>query len=335
MRDPLFVITGAGASKDCTSPNTPPRLQGIEPPPLVTELFNYYRTLEKYPVAKLAAAELRVAAETAPALEEHIRTTYLDSPLELHQRVAASLPFYLQEVLFDRDQEFGAHADNYQRLVAALLPRVEPIFITLNYDTLLDQQLAIVTPIASLDDFVRSERGWSLIKLHGSTTWGFPKRGVVNVHNPPPGIGFDRTFVFRNHLDLEGRRFEPAGEGTTYFPALSVPVGAKDEVTCPDEHLDFLRERLRLTEHIDLLVIGYSANDQEVLNLFRTHQSKLRSVAVVESDRKRGDAVAIKLSDELDLWFEGVQIYDRGFDGFAASADLSAYLDDPPARPPF
>lgn len=334
MSEPLFVITGAGASKGCASPGTAPRAT-FAPPPVVTELFGYYSTLEKYPAAKLAAAELRVAAQTATSLEEHIRTKYLNSTHSLHRRVVASLPFYLQEVLFDRDREFGAHADNYQRLVTALLPRVEPIFVTLNYDTLLDQQLAIDAPISSLDDYVSSERGWSLVKLHGSTNWGFPVQGVGDVHDPRPDAVLDRTFVLRDQAALEGRRYDPHGEGTTYFPALSVPVGAEDEVTCPDEHRGFLRERLRLADHLDLLVIGYSANDQEVLKLFREHHTKVRSVAVVEPSQERGEAVANKLSVALDVWFEAVRVYATGFDGFAGSAALNAYLDDPPSRGSF
>jgi hypothetical protein len=53
-----------------------------------------------------------------------------------------------------------------------LLRLPEVVFITLNYDLILDRVLAAADPhLPSPTWYVQPERKWSLIKLHGSVNW--------------------------------------------------------------------------------------------------------------------------------------------------------------------
>ena len=75
----LVVILGAGASADSASA----RVAGRElnwRPPLVTELFaeRFVNTLNQYPVAQAAAADIRRVEQSSLSIEQFLRETYAD-----------------------------------------------------------------------------------------------------------------------------------------------------------------------------------------------------------------------------------------------------------------
>lgn len=231
----LVVIVGAGASADAATPEYVNDDKWR--PPLVKDLFSrkYSAVLDRYPFAQEVAADLGPGQQPALSIEQFIRERYRGSDHPPSLRKYHSIPLYLQELLHGCSQHFTPAPDNYLRLMSALLELPETVFVTLNYDTLLDSRLSGHSPLQTLDDYIaRKEPEWSLIKLHGSVNWGRAIRGPSSFSfvEPPPELHLDEEIV------VTGGAAEPInvlrGIGTeSYYPALSVPVGEEDELVCP------------------------------------------------------------------------------------------------------
>ncbi|HXS33307.1 MAG TPA: hypothetical protein VN758_06010 [Solirubrobacterales bacterium] len=243
----LFVIVGAGASFDAAE-EWP--MAGFVRPPLVKDLFgrDYDSILARYRMARNAAPEIRDALRhgrdgEAISLETHLRSMYLNSNDPYDKRRFFEITLYLQDLLWQASSTERVHFDNTDRLVTILLRHFDHVcFITLNYDTILDQALHSLDSITSLDSYIDYGR-WSLIKLHGSVNWGYRTTGDVSLDDPPANL--DQHLGETIHL-AEPKRFAPSsvdgpprfayfpGEvEDRLFPALTVPVGEEDEVVCP------------------------------------------------------------------------------------------------------
>jgi hypothetical protein len=162
--DPLFVVLGAGASHACTSEQLYPGIIDEHPqrPPLVTGLFHASQTqhvLARYPQAQAAAAAIRRAGSEALAIEEWIREHYRDSDYEGDRRKFVSITYYLQELLLEASNNFKDQPDNYDLLIRDLLQAQERVvFVSLNYDLLLDRRLSIEGPqIGGFQHYIRRE----------------------------------------------------------------------------------------------------------------------------------------------------------------------------------
>jgi hypothetical protein len=313
----LVVLTGAGASYDCASELVDKN--ELMRPPLVKDLFarEFAEILGRYPLAQAAAADIRRAiapeSQNAVPLERHLRERMRDSDDAHTKRRYRQIPLYLQDVLYTvGDTNGGGYTtepDNYNALVNRALELDDVLFLTLNYDTLLDDRLFIYDSLDSLDAYVSNPK-WALVKLHGSVNWGRP----IPFLKPEPalaevdramgvGLPIDRFQIINRLIDtprelltdedielrlqprLDERRYD---DPTVYYPAVSVPVGEQDELVCPLEHLNAAREFLHREDALDLLVIGYSGLDREVLELLRASGKPLRRLLVANGSEPAG-----------------------------------------------
>ena len=348
----LIVVLGAGASHDCLQGSA----DGYEEhqPPLAKELFDrrFSRILERYPLAQMEAADIIPALATgAVGLEEHL-LDLKESKLDIYSQARwREIPLYLQELLFQLSLPIAEHRPhggftnrpgNYDGLVNAVLRLDEILFITLNYDTILDSRLAHYpsTLPDSLDWYITPDRNWSLLKLHGSVNWG---NRVLNDPIPTPegGTGTNVVLELGDALELDPKvqhlgkyptvdalRWSRQPGGEFYYPALSVPLGPEDGLSCPETHQDFLQERLRRIDLLNLLVIGYSGLDKSVLRLLRESGKELGRVKIVNGDTRLGYDSATNLAAGLEQPFDPAPVtFDGGFRDFMAGGELPAFLE--------
>jgi len=349
VAQPLVVLVGAGASYDCASNlvNTDP----LRRPPLVKDLFgpHFADILQRYRLAQAAAADIRrrVAADsdTAIPLEQYLRDEMANSTNEPTRRRYQQIPLYLQDVLTTVGNTSGSgfttDPDNYNTLVNASLQLDDVLFLTLNYDTLLDDRLFLYGELESMNSYV-TQRTWALVKLHGSVNWG---RRVLDLQAPRRlfiNQEFDllRVNEMFEDLDLQlddqielrhadgslvSMRADALG---AYYPALSVPLGAEDQLVCPSEHLSEARTRLKRPDGINLLVIGYSGLDREVLQLLGESGSSVRSMLVANGSYLAGAEAATRISQATGggSAFQTDWVLDGGFSELITSGRLAQYL---------
>lgn len=350
MADHLIILLGAGASYACTSEQISGRRHYFRPP-LTSELFEdrFGSILHEYRLAEAAAADIRPAVAAEPvALEAFLRDTLRDSPHPHRRQQFRAVPLYLQHLLFeisswtygDEGHGYTPNPDNYQRLISAALDLPEAIFITLNYDTLLDRRLFAYDPLEDMNSYIKPARNWSLIKLHGSVEWGYQVLNHWERLDDDPflaetfariegDIALEQDPVLRLQASIEGARAEgmaPSFGGRLFYPALSAPLGPGDELVCPPTHVDWLKQRLQAHDGLNLLVIGYSGLDEEVLKILRDSENSLRSLWVVSHNENAAMRTAGAITHAIGMGGSQPQIFTEGFDSFAQGDSLNSVM---------
>lgn len=334
-----MVVLGAGASRACSPRGGHDNLL----PPLTADLFDprYEDTLRSYPLAQIAAADIRVLVDSgAIAIEQFLRERLREAGDPYARRRYVQIPLYLQELLWNvSDHYVGVQPDNFDRLINAAFGLEGVVFTTLNYDVILDRRLAVQGgPLTSLDDYVHEGRNWALVKLHGSVNWA----QAIPWPHPIEEMGDGRMAALFAELgdDLEsldseiqlrdvampGFRYDAASQ-SLFYPALSVPLGSEDELVCPPTHVTFLREWLKKPDGLNLLVIGYSGLDQEVLNLLRESGNGVRSLCVINHDAEHGRVTAERIMEQFGGEARGPGASNVAFNEWAQSAALDTYFD--------
>jgi hypothetical protein len=354
MARQAIIVLGAGASKDCASEVC--IRDAAYQPPLTSELFDsrFAEILHEYPLAEQAAPCIRNATQSGTvALEKYLREELRDSPFKHFQRRYFAIPLYLQHLLWDVGRRYARQPDNYDLLVMEALRLDRVTFITLNYDTILDDRLAIDEPIERIEDYNARDRKWSLIKLHGSLNWG--RRVEASTFEdgiPMASLGKPKTYasefdsaemsldpeiVYMGEESLEEMRTEviertdPVGlQGHTrclYYPALSAPLGAKDEIVCPGGHVERVHDHMRYAyKGLNILVIGYSGLDREVLNLLGSSGRPVKSLKVVNRDFDESMETVQTLSGSLRFSPTEEMVWGSGFNAFAQSGAMAEFL---------
>jgi hypothetical protein len=309
-------------------------------PPLVSNLFGvttygFAEVLARYPLAKLAAADLG-GIDSSLAIEQVIRERYRDSSHDLDQRLYRGILPYLQELLHTVSARFTDFPQNYEALVTNLLRLPDVVFISLNYDVILDRVLEAVDRPAGtgMSWYIQPDRRWSLIKLHGSVDWA--RRSGVNDSrlfiDPPQDLALDADVVRRPFKELyEIRGLSSASGGFTHgelhYPVLSVPIGRADELACPDDHVSFLRQKLASANGLHLLLIGYSGNDQEVIGLVREAGKSIASLTIVDRDESSASEVEARLVRDHGLAVGPVTHAQSGFNTWVQDGGLAKFIN--------
>ena len=324
---PLIVVLGAGASHGCApdSSLTPPVTEG---------LFSYPRLLEEYPLVQDVAPAIERAmleAETrSGGLESYLKQRlYADDVSRPAVDTSLQIPLYLQRVLFSQGRKAFDVDEHYRTLMVETTERLDYVlFVTLNYDVVLDRMLfRRVPPYAeypkSMKTYINSGGNFGLVKLHGSVNWGreiLPQfESAVNPRTPALGEkAFARELVrWAHESDLtnvtrgqirplpvpeedEVMRIRGRDE-KWWYPALSLPLGVADKLNCPDSHVEFLAEALSTWEPLNLLVIGYGGADRSFLNLLNEHArgKMIAMLTVVDKDEEVANQTLLKILERV------------------------------------
>jgi hypothetical protein len=341
MPDRLLVVLGAGASADCAS-NKVYGVQREWKPPLVTDLFaprpTFASVLNQYPFGQFAAADIRRLDPQSLSIEQFLRDNYESGTTDFVRRKFRSVPLYLRELLLKVSFSYTPQPDNYDLLITNTLDGIdmEVLFVTLNYDLLLDRRLDELSRLDKLSDYIDDERGWSLVKLHGSVDWArrIHTLSGEDHRDPPPYLEhYDDIVLARGPLRTMGdsvdhlrrQTLDPYGEVDLY-PALSVPLGEQDELSCPPEHVHFLQQQLQLSDGIHLLVIGYSGIDLEVLGVIRGTSARIKTTMIVNRDKNSAGEVFHRLDDQLGRPLGTLATWPSTFNDFVQGDGWSEYL---------
>jgi hypothetical protein len=123
---------------------------------------------------------------------------------------------------------------------------------------------------------------------------------------------------------------------TIRYPALAAPEGPDDRLVMPVAHQEFFFDQVHQAQQIDVLVIGYSGLDREILGLIKRAAPKIRHMTIISQDQMTARDVLDRFrAAGLDpLWNE---VIDGNFASWSNDGGLTRLVDattDPtPARP--
>ncbi|MDP3987756.1 MAG: SIR2 family protein [Candidatus Levybacteria bacterium] len=344
MAKKLAIILGAGASH---SLNPDPKAldnQGYRPP-LAADIFRgnaeFRGILNKYPLAEVLASDIdrKIRQNKEGVGLEQILKEY-ESSLKsgkdsLITRNFLQIPLYLNELFGEIAVHFTKQPDEYNNLVTLALDKVDDVlFLTLNYDTLLEIPLArnFGIDFSNETDYI-SQQGWSLVKLHGSTNWyrAFPQQvqtlGDVEyfqiLKTSPLPLPLQKTFVFSKIFE-HAKKFD--GQ-TPVYPAVTVPVDGKYDINCPESHETRAKEFL--ADCTNYLIIGTSGKDQDLLDLLKNNAKGGKTLVVgreeasTNNTRENFMLAVPQLQNNFDAYF-----HQRGFSQFVDGGKLDTFLDN-------
>ena len=349
------VILGAGASYDAY--NGLGRADEDWQPPLVKELLGRAETdtfteiLRRYQGAMHLAGVAKPLTERRQevGLEEQL-TEFSDSDDRLTRAHFDQIPAYLRDLLWRVSSIYGRQAGSYSQLLYGLLAKTrhEVAFVTLNYDTILEQELIRRDPdrrLKSWNDYFASGHPARIFKLHGSVNWARRLARTDSDRLGPNPTWFEavKNANSANRASLveilpgpgEGsvwndtrQPVQLGGEPWWMYPVLTAPIMEKWAIPQLVEHL-----RPFLTECSKYLVVGTSGRDGDLLDLLADsvqNVDALHYVGARDIDHvaKRfearvnafGDA-RLRKESNLILWGEGFRSYVSSpeFERFAAA----------------
>lgn len=331
----LMVVFGAGASHDSIADeDLGPGANHDFKPPLSNKLFrtrqNYLDAITRFPECAPAISSLRDSISKKKDLEEELEA--LQRAGGHNTRFVAAIQFYLQDIIRQCEREWpkgSAGVTNYIVLLNSIerwrLKQANSesvLLVTFNYDTLLEGALrAFGVQLHKIDDYVDSTQSYYLIKPHGSTNWGRYSSTPLS-----PSALADPEIARHEMIELAPLKLSdeykildnenetcwmqmPESEHAAVLalaPALSIPMAGKktESFNLPPLHLDCLKQQLPKISKV--LIIGWRANEQHFLNLWKdTAPGRLEKVVAVMGSKTSADSTIHKL-DQFGLLAPGV-----------------------------
>lgn len=340
----LVIVLGAGASHS-QNPDPKQRDNQNYRPPLAKEIFStigsFADILHKYPPAETLAsainAQLRqnregVGLEQILKQYEERLSNGEDSPIT---RQFLHIPPYLNDLFGEISQHFTYQPDEYNILVGSSLDKTDHVlFLTMNYDTLLELPLSQSSheaiDFSKHKDYI-SDPKWTLAKIHGSTNWYRAFNSFQVVHNSEDYVRNLKQQSINLPLGDEIVMFPIPGHqkivdgATPLYPAITVPVDGKYDLNCPPEILSKAKEFL--ADCNNYLIIGTSGRDQDLLDLLKDN-AKGGKILIVgrEEDHtikaRENFMQHIPQFTNFDKYF-----HKRGFSQFIDDGKLESFLN--------
>lgn len=342
MSGTVVIILGAGASHAVNLSARP----GDNPayrPPLTREIFGrsheFESILQKFPLAQILSSEIdRRIRRSSQNLEEILRSysDQLAKGVDDHiTRQFLQIPVYLNSLFGEISTHFTRNPDQYADLVNMALSRSSRVlFLTLNYDVLLEIPLARIHGIDFSNEAQYVSDKWVLTKLHGSVNWYRRFKSPRARFATPDLLNYLehlRTVHLPLDLDDTIHIVRMWTHGLFYideiptYPALTVPVVGKYELNCPPGLLERTVDFLRKCENY--LVIGTSATDRDLLELLNQHCNAGRLWVVGRSEESTQQALrnvldaAPKLREDTSVFF-----HQNGFAEFVDGGRMEEFF---------
>lgn len=350
----LLTIFGAGASFDSVDLSLTPdlsrsiRFESYYRPPLASELFDerpaFVSEMNRWPQVAPLISRLRTATARGGAVEEVLRE--IQEEADRYRRRLShlmALEYYLANILDAPIWEWlhaAGGSTNYVDLIdkieLAYSGESEALFVTFNYDSMLEQAFTSVyaRQMETLDDYI-PEKAPALIKPHGSVDW---------VQTLPPGREARTTgdyapavIELAPQLDFKGGEIVklPGSRivGQVWHPAIAIPVDRTKTFVCPDTHLRRLTDDLKAVTH--MLVVGWRASETHFLNLMDENLRTDHPIDLCIVDKDAGaEATQENLQRALGPdRFESVKLHRDGFSAFVRHDESDEWLSGAAGAP--
>jgi len=345
----VCVILGAGASYDVQGAGSQViRANMIEgdftnawQPPLASELFNigqrprFEKILLRYPGARTLAQLLAVDTQSEDiSLESELRRYAIHHDEQTRQNFK-HIPPYIRDVIWACNSFYVETPSNYSRLVQNVLAE-EPhdvLFLTLNYDTLLEKAISLYNPrisFGNLSGYVDTSNV-KVVKLHGSINWfrAIAEPGdwfkAVEDFDPlsKPQAG---NIMINNDTDVSSLQFR----SRLCYPVLTAPLAGKDPsaMVAPDRHVEVARNFI--SDCQKFLIIGCSALDNDLLEMLDETVTGASQVLLV-AGLKQADAAAKRFMLGVTGFRNAVEqgriaLSDVGFSVFLGTNDFRDFI---------
>lgn len=276
----LTILFGAGASHD-SGAYLP---QGTDQcrPPLAKDLFasTFDHILAFYPRLRERIPEVRMRLSRSENIETILRDLY-DSAEKHLKYWPFQISLYLRHLFWTFSLYHESGGTNLDALVRPALESTfdSVMFVSLNYDLLLD--LAIegyeCVRFENLNSYIPDNRKWLLLKPHGSVNWA---REIDNCPADSPFGHHPSELNERPHFKTDEdpklafwarQKHYPYLPGATtegyLYPQIAIPADNVKGFACPVSHIERAVGFIR--ECADFLLIGFSGNDQDVIQLLQ------------------------------------------------------------------
>jgi len=319
MSYPLIII-GAGASHDYST-FSPKR------PPITKELVDASHLdstlIKKYPLVShlLSEVESDVNIHNKGFEEALFAIKKRSGHISEIQSQLVALQFYLQE-LFETISVGCQNINNYKILQQRITTYSggKACVVSFNYDSLFEDSIE-GGHFEKMNDYVGGNL--KLIKLHGSHDWVYVNhRDAMPLFSDNYTDGYD--LATKNPKFLESfysKGFQPyhkeeiTGQGFFEFPALALPMPFKeDPVICPQLHINILQKEMALIDRV--LIIGWRAADNYLLDLIKNHVNPDVQLMVVSKDKGSADDIVKVIKDTTNL------------SGFGVGGGFGAFIGD-------
>ena len=312
----LMVIAGAGASYDSIPSRHPGSGANEEMRlPLADALFESRVLFEEI------LREIPQAMPIAPLLQNRKNGASVEDILARFASEAVSYPdrqvqlaavrFYLQAIIARCEEGWYRNTQlptNMMVLVDQIesfrAKRQRPIFVTFNYDRLIENALENRgQSFGSLDDYWRDDRT-NVFKLHGSVDWVRP---IARIDATQYGGS-----VWETARQVASRIAELPKPGEIVpwsaipgsrtrdmlaVPAIAIPLKGKDSFECPDSHVQALRQALPKVTTI--VTIGWRGAEAHFLKLLQDHCRQAIQVICVARNQAEAEEPIANLSSAL------------------------------------
>lgn len=352
----VLVILGAGAAHDLIPLGKDGKALGSSTPGLVPPLTRGVfedntitkGILDQYQGARNLAGTIRIELENDDAVLEPLLKRMAEADERTLSQQFPQIPLYLQDLFANISRNFTNQAINYQRLAFQLFAEESGLgqiaFLTLNYDTILDDVLSpsYLSLTQKIESYTNGE--CLLVKLHGSVNWA---RSFEIEHDRsksfdlPEYLELVGSLGYRgigNTLAPEFAVIQPSGRrwrvitttGDTWtikidYPALSVPLGEYDpSYACPGTHIQALKDFL--TDCKNVLAIGVSGRDEDLLELLEDGlPQELGMFALVDSSLAAANSALERFSAVPQFMTWNLR-YTDGFSGFILQGGLEEVM---------
>ncbi|OGZ31897.1 MAG: hypothetical protein A2V69_00590 [Candidatus Portnoybacteria bacterium RBG_13_40_8] len=359
------IILGAGASNDYIDLDKRylPRQRHLEDiridlnwqPPLGNDLFDtrFEKTIRGFPQVRLLASSIYSSnKELEDRLSELVENAVSKERI---QKELLSFEFYLQNLFIKISENYKRPLNNYATLIKSVHDFTDRnnkvCFATFNYDLLLDECLEEELndkrsdTNSELPAYVKNPI--KLIKLHGSCDWGYPLPNsfelepAANKEELYKILMKDWNFLTNHKISLSiGRGGKiPIYRSKNYyienetkdrrlylFPAVAIPLPQKDFI-CPESHIKELETALGETDKI--LIIGWKAGDQRLINIMENTIKKPVMITIVSKGENDIDEIKKKLSRIDKISFFNTN--QNGFSDFIQKGEHEKFLSIDPS----